>query len=196
MPSTATFMKDYMIGLRPYIIFVIFLFMGSVLAGYFIAHNYDKETEELLNEMKKMFMPAKEYSQLQTFMFIFENNITALTMSLIFSMAAGISSLLVVIANGIILGVFAVVISNTISTEYLISGILPHGTFEIPALILTSAIGLRIGVSSLSKLAGAKMNLSGEIAGGLKFYVLIVIPLLLVAALVEAFVTPVILSYF
>ncbi|MFZ2970359.1 MAG: stage II sporulation protein M [Minisyncoccia bacterium] len=188
--------KNYTNSLRPYIVFSIFLFIGSILAGYFIAHNYAKETEELLNEMKEMFLPAKEYSQLKIFMFIFENNVTVLSMSLLFSIMAGISSLLVITANGIILGVFAVIILENLSAEYFMAGILPHGIFEIPALILTSAVGFRIGAASLSKLFAGRSGLLSEIANGFRFFILIIVPLIFIAALTEAFVTPIFLSFF
>jgi stage II sporulation protein M len=193
-PLTIIEIKKYAISLKPYVAFSTFLFIGSILAGYFIANNYNEETQELLNKMKEMFLPAKEYSQLQIFMFIFENNITVLSISLLFSVVAGISSLLSIIANGIILGVFSVIIAESISTEYLIAGILPHGIFEIPALIMTSSIGLRIGMVSILKLFGRKASFVREITGGFRFYVFIIVPLIFIAALTEAFVTPIILS--
>lgn len=194
MQLTSGEVKKYIIRIRPFIVFSAYLFIGSIFAGYFIAHNYDRETAALLDELKKKFLPSREYSQLKIFVYIFENNLTVLSVSLLFSLVAGISSLLIVIANGIILGVFAVIVSESVSTGYLIAGILPHGIFEIPAMILTSAIGLRIGMTAILKLFGRKMSLAEEIFDGFGFYIFIIIPLLFVAAFVESFITPVILS--
>jgi uncharacterized membrane protein SpoIIM required for sporulation/ABC-type transport system involved in multi-copper enzyme maturation permease subunit len=69
---------------------------------------------------------------------------------------------------------------------------LPHGILEIPAAVLSTAFSLRIGATLMSpphKLdVGSGLLMS--IADFVKVFVLVVIPLLLVAAFIEASLTP------
>jgi len=75
---------------------------------------------------------------------------------------------------------------------YLTSFILPHGIFEIPAAILASAAVLRMGAKlavpeTTRTVSEIWLELFGEWA---KIMVGVVIPLLILAAIVEAFLTP------
>jgi stage II sporulation protein M len=70
--------------------------------------------------------------------------------------------------------------------------ILPHGLFEIPAAVLATAFALRLGASVTAPREGLTVG-EGLIASAADFgkvFVFAVIPLLLLAALVEANLTP------
>ncbi|SRR6266498_589304 len=76
-----------------------------------------------------------------------------------------------------------------------LAGVLPHGMFEIPALMIGSAAVLYIGVALVTPQTGKSM---GEVviellADWAKIFIGIVVPLLAIAALIEAYLTPVIL---
>lgn len=76
------------------------------------------------------------------------------------------------------------------------AGILPHGIFEIPALIIACAVGLcncRLITSIILK-KKQETEPRAQMVSLSWMYVGVVIPLLLIAALVEAFVTPHILA--
>ncbi len=80
-------------------------------------------------------------------------------------------------------------------TPYFIYGVLPHGVFELPALMIGSAATLYFGVAMVTPQTGKSM---GEVVLELlsdwtKIFVGIVLPLLAVAAVIEAYVTPVLL---
>lgn len=77
----------------------------------------------------------------------------------------------------------------------LISGVLPHGIFELPSIILVSAAALHMGLRLVTPDEGRSIGETMIItfADVLKVVVAICIPLLLVAALVEANITPKIL---
>jgi stage II sporulation protein M len=76
-----------------------------------------------------------------------------------------------------------------------LAGVLPHGLFEIPALMLGSAAVLYIGVALVTPQTGKSMGevLIELLADWVKIFIGIVIPLLAVAALIEAYITPAIL---
>ncbi|MBI3169234.1 MAG: stage II sporulation protein M [Chloroflexi bacterium] len=76
-----------------------------------------------------------------------------------------------------------------------IAGVLPHGMFELPALLIGSAVVLYIGAGLVTPQNGKSM---GEVvielmADWAKIFVGLVVPLLAIAALIEAYVTPTIL---
>ncbi len=72
-------------------------------------------------------------------------------------------------------------------------GILPHGIFEIPALLIAGGLGLLLAEELYHELKGrgdaAQM---AETLG--RTFLLIVIPLLAVAAIIESFITPQLLN--
>ena len=75
-------------------------------------------------------------------------------------------------------------------------GILPHGIFEIPALILASAAILYIGVMLVTPRPQRTLGevLIEAIADWTKIGIGLVLPLLTIAAIIETWVTPMLLS--
>jgi uncharacterized membrane protein SpoIIM required for sporulation len=76
-------------------------------------------------------------------------------------------------------------------------GILPHGIFEIPALILASAAILHIGIILVTPRPQRTLGevLIEALADWTKIGVGLVLPLLTIAAIIETWVTPVLLSF-
>jgi uncharacterized membrane protein SpoIIM required for sporulation len=70
--------------------------------------------------------------------------------------------------------------------------ILPHGLFEMPAAIIATAFAVRIGASITTPREGLTVGegLVAAIADFAKVFLFLVVPLLLIAAFVEANVTP------
>lgn len=71
-------------------------------------------------------------------------------------------------------------------------GVLPHGIFELPALIIGSAVVLYMGAALVTPQTGKSM---GEVilellADWTKIFIGLVIPLLAIAAVIEAYITP------
>ncbi len=100
---------------------------------------------------------------------------------------------------GLLGGVFGLFqILGLPSMPLFLAGVVPHGVFEIPALILASAAVLRIGVMLVTPQTGKSI---GEVviellADWLIVFIGIVLPLLAIAAAVEVYVTPGILLAF
>jgi uncharacterized membrane protein SpoIIM required for sporulation/ABC-type transport system involved in multi-copper enzyme maturation permease subunit len=70
--------------------------------------------------------------------------------------------------------------------------ILPHGLFELPAAVIATAFAVRIGASITTPREGLTVGegLVAAIADFAKVFLFLVVPLLLIAAFVEANVTP------
>lgn len=185
---------EYLYSLKNYILFSSLVFTASALLGYAIARNYPAETQTIIEEIKKMFLFEKETTQWELFLFILENNITKLFIILPLGIFAGLIPFFSVFANGFLLGIFAQAVSQETSWLFFILGIMPHGTIEIPVLILSSAIGIRIGKVAVYRLFSKKESFREEFAKAMKFFILVLIPLLFIAAFIETFITSEILA--
>lgn len=100
--------------------------------------------------------------------------------------------------NALVLGVLAAYYVNS-GTSLLIyfAGILPHGVFELLALLIAFALGLllcrRITQYVRKNTKGMMKPLLGNIA---RSFVMHVLPLLAAAAVVETYITPAVLALF
>ena len=75
-------------------------------------------------------------------------------------------------------------------------GILPHGVFELTALILACTLGLLICRTGTDRLRRKKeaVPLWPRLQDCLRVFLFAVVPLLALAALIEAYITPVLLQ--
>jgi uncharacterized membrane protein SpoIIM required for sporulation/ABC-type transport system involved in multi-copper enzyme maturation permease subunit len=78
-----------------------------------------------------------------------------------------------------------------------VAGVLPHGVFELPALLLGSAAMLYFGVSIVTPQVGKSMGevIIELVADWLKIFLGLVVPLLALAAVIEVYVTPLVLEW-
>jgi uncharacterized membrane protein SpoIIM required for sporulation len=75
---------------------------------------------------------------------------------------------------------------------FLAVGVLPHGALEIPAVILSTAMAVRLGAAFMSPPKGMGVGEAWlrSLAYFLKVFIFLVVPLLAAAAAVEAHLTP------
>lgn len=77
-------------------------------------------------------------------------------------------------------------------------GLLPHGLFELPAIFLSMAMGIYLCQTLTRKILrrSKEEKLMDVINGLAKTFVLVVIPLLIVASAVESTITPMLINQF
>jgi stage II sporulation protein M len=68
------------------------------------------------------------------------------------------------------------------------AGSLPQGLLAIPAVLLSSAIGLKLGYSLIMSMTGKK-GLVQELKKSARAFIFWVLPIIVVAAVVEALIT-------
>ena len=130
---------------------------------------------------------------------LFGNNVRAAAVSVLYGFIPFLYlTALALGMNAIILGIFAAYFVNT-GTSLLVyfAGILPHGIFELPALVLSLAAGLclcqninhYIRKNEKGVMKPLMLNL-------LRVICLLVLPLLVVAAVMECYVTPQVMQLF
>ena len=188
--------KKYLCQLKPYILFAGIIFTAAILVGYFAAQAFPGEIERILEEIKKELGPLENASGFELFLIIFEQNVFALFLSITLGIFLGIIPCFSAFTNGLLLGIIAFEILNRYSWEILSAGILPHGVIEIPVLIVSLAIGLRLGKIAFWRVFKKRGSVKRELKKALKFFFYVLLPLLFAAALIESFITPALLSLF
>lgn len=98
--------------------------------------------------------------------------------------------------NGAVMGVFlaAFELMNPADSVWatLLTGIVPHGIFEIPAIILAAVVGSRFGLATYRKILKKELLVPyrTEWKRLVMYFFVVLLPLLVAAAYIEAFVTP------
>jgi stage II sporulation protein M len=113
---------------------------------------------------------------------------------MLLGLGLGIVPMIVATTNGFLLGIVGYSAVEQKGWLYLAAGILPHGIIELPVVLLSIAIGLRLGHMLALSLLKESSDLSGEMRVAIHFLLRWIMPLLLLAAAIETFITPFIIS--
>jgi len=172
---------NYLKESKRFIWIVIGIFLAFALIGFFIPVP-EIVSKQIFEFIKEILGKTEGMSQSRLISFIFLNNIQSSFLGMVFGVFLGIFPLISAIANGYLLGFVA---NFAIQENGILSlwRILPHGIFELPAVFISFALGLRIGASLFNKKRFRKFN--ENFVSCLKVFVLIVIPLLIIAAIIE-----------
>lgn len=107
--------------------------------------------------------------------------------------------LLTLASNGCLLGMMGLWVQQRgMSLTAYLAGILPHGIFEIPALVMSAACGVCLCRNMCRIVTGSRRaEPLAELLGDLlRVMLLLVLPMIAAAAVLEAYVTPVVMSFF
>jgi len=150
------------------------------------------EDAAALEELAELLSPLPQSA---IFTFVFIKNVSALLISFILSPIFCLVPVIALILNGGLLGFVSVLVIQEESLGYLLAGLLPHGIFELPAFIMGEAVALSCGtavVLALFKKERRKLLLP-SLGQNLR-YLAVALALLLPAAIIETYVTPLFLS--
>jgi uncharacterized membrane protein SpoIIM required for sporulation len=130
---------------------------------------------------------------------IFANNLRVSILSNLFSaVSLGIFAALVPLAAFGQVGYVAaaLALSGEDALRFLLAYVLPHGVVELPTFILSAALGLRIGAAVLAQPRGftAGQNLLWALAQFAKCWLLLIMPLVALAAAIEGLVSPLVIA--
>ena len=126
---------------------------------------------------------------------IFIKNASVLLLSFVFSPILCLLPILALTLNGWLLAFISAIVSREESLGFVLAGLLPHGIFELPALIMGEAAALSFGaVVMLALFKKERRNLLlPSLKQNLK-YLGLALALLLPAAIIETYVTPLLLT--
>jgi stage II sporulation protein M len=161
------------------------------MIGYFVGELLQFS---ILEEIGEVFQWVAELNPFIVMLFIFLNNSVKSFFAILLGFIFAIAPILFVTTNGLLLGMVVFDAIREGGTVFVLSAILPHGIVEIPIFLLSVAIGLRMGVQTVLKLDGKDVKLRFELKKALRFFVLYILPLFLLSAFLEAFITPFFIS--
>lgn len=169
-------------------IFFVSLVLGTLVGGNIV--------EELMRQLGAVLEPLASAGNLSILLFlvIFINNAVK-ALGLVFSgILLGLPPILFIAVNSFVLGGLGSALESAKGWTYVMASFLPHGVIEIPVILLTTALGLTVGIESLKWLIRRESRVKSQLSNCLRVYLRWVLPGLAVAAIIEAFVTPLIIG--
>ncbi len=126
---------------------------------------------------------------------IFVNNGLKTFLVIVLGVLFGVVPVIFVLTNGLAIGFLLHLSTQSAGLIASLVAIVPHGVFELPGVLLGASIGLMVGKGTMKRLFGKSQgSLSHELGRGLRFFWQVIIPLLLIGAFVEAFITSALIS--
>lgn len=179
--------------LKKYFISVTIAFVFFVAYGYLGAKNNLEEARLMVDEIRNEFSFVKDLSPIAIFFIILINNSVKAFLVVISGFLFGLIPLIFLAINGLILGFISYIVSQSEGIGLVLAGILPHGTLEIPAVILAISYGFWLGYK-FYRMLRYKEIFKKHLIYSIKFFFKIIFPLLFLAAIVETFITPIIIN--
>lgn len=165
------------------------LFFVSLLCGFFLGNLLPTDVlEEVLGSIPEM----EDWSLPFIFIYIIVNNVSKSFIWMLLGIALGILPLLFVMINGFFIGWISYTTSLKKGFFFTVAALLPHGVVEIPAILLSMAAGMGLGVKLVKSLR-KQGSLKQELRSALSLYVFRIVPLLVLAAVLEVTLTPIII---
>ncbi len=134
---------EFLKKIKVYFWFSFILFIVIFIFG--LAYPY-LLNEQILEIIKQLISQTEGLSSIELIKFIMFNNIRSSFFATILGVFLGILPLFVIVSNAYILGF----VSNSVvivEGSSVLLRLLPHGIFEIPAVMISAAMGIMLGIS-------------------------------------------------
>jgi stage II sporulation protein M len=161
---------------------VIAFFFKDMVNSFFISTLNVNLNENILTFVENLVRRTEGMSLSQLIGFIFVNNIQSSFLGMILGIIFCIFPFMAVVTNGYLLG-FVAKISVETEGIFVLWRILPHGIFELPAVLISLGLGFRLG----SVLFRGNSSLKHDLINSFRVFLLIISPLLIIAAIIEGF---------
>lgn len=157
--------------LRNYFLFSLVLFFAVFIFGIFFPNLFREQILELIQNIIKQ---TEGLGSLELTGFIMFNNLKSAFFSMSLGIFMGIFPLLIIIINGYVLGFVSHSVID-LNNGLLLWRLLPHGIFEIPAIMIASGLGLYLGISWIRNCI---VNSTKRKFSELQIYLLIILSIL------------------
>lgn len=168
------------------ILFLVFTFLGSTVKP--------SEGIGLLKELETFSEFLKGLPTPILALAIFVNNFVKALILIPAGAVFGIPPIAFITLNGLILGVVLSYGAANLGIWITLAGILPHGVLEIPAILIASGLALNVGWEVWMEVLGRGGKPKVAVKDGLKMCIQTTLPMLAASALIEAYVTPIIIT--
>ncbi|MEM4425530.1 MAG: stage II sporulation protein M [Candidatus Nezhaarchaeales archaeon] len=166
------------------------IFFLGIFIGYSSAHSL----KSLVEDLEYLFSPLTGFPPIMLTVVVLVNNFIKTFLFMLLGILFAIPTVFFALINGVILGALGFFVAEEKGVLFLLTGLLPHGIFEIPALLISCALGIGIGMSVVRRIRRKDVSIGSVVISCIKAYFKIVMPLLVLAAFIEIYVTPLLLQ--
>lgn len=179
---------------KKWIFIAIFLFGIAMVIGLFAPASITSLLSEDIDALEQLSSLLTPFNIL-TVIFIFAKNTSVLLLSFALSPLLLLVPILTLTINGWLIAFISAAVIEEESLGFVLAGLLPHGVFELPALILGQAAALSFGTMVMLALFKKKKRnlLLPNLKQNLKYLILALV-LLIPAAIIETYLTPLLLA--
>jgi len=173
---------EYIKESKTFIYFIAGIFLIFLLIGFFVPAPeflYDR----IMSYIRELLEKTENMSQLELIWFIISNNIVSTFLGIILGVAIGIFPVFNSLTNGYMLG-FVSLMSVNNGGIITLWKLFPHGIFELPAVFISLGLGAKLGSFVFQK-EKAK-SFKTYLMNSLRVFLLVIIPLLIIAGIIEA----------
>jgi stage II sporulation protein M len=173
---------DYLKEIKNYVWFSTALFFLIGIIGYFFPIFFVDKIKKLIEDLVKQTQGLDLFGLMR---FIIANNVQSAVTGTILGVLFAIVPLGIVVINGYVLGFVANKSVNSAGLSVLWR-LLPHGIFEIPAIMISVALGIRLGLFLFIYHGKNKRQEFWKwFLNSVRVLIFIIIPLLVIAGIIE-----------
>jgi uncharacterized membrane protein SpoIIM required for sporulation len=183
--------------MQPYILASLILFLAGAGLGSLLTLARPEFMRNLLGpemvhtiEQHKMWTDSVASMAPQESSAIMTNNLSVTFTTFAMGIVAGLGTLYMIGWNGVLIGVVGTACAQAHMSLSLWSFVAPHGSLELPAIILAGAAGMRLGQGLMFPGAYSRRFSVGDAGRDAVRLMGGVIPMLVVAGLLEGFFSP------
>jgi stage II sporulation protein M len=177
-----------------YALATIIVFAASIGAGIAVAIASPETGQQMLDILKEaIFGEVIGKTPAELAFTLFLNNLQACVLMFLGGATLGLLTVFIILTNGVVIGSVMELVRQEQGLLYVAAALIPHGIFEIPAFIISGTLGFLLARDLWREMNGAGDAANTALTLG-KTFVRVVIPLVAVAAVTEAFITPEILN--
>jgi stage II sporulation protein M len=161
------------------ILIITTIFITSIIIGFFNSSNL----LFLEDALKEILDQTINLNSVELTFFILQNNLQTSFFGFLSGFFLGIVPVITTLMNGLVIGFVIERASQYISLGEIIANLLPHGIFELPAVILSLSLGLKFPGFLFAK--NKFKELKNRFYNSMNIFLLIIVPLLIIAASIE-----------
>jgi len=169
---------SYLKESKTQILIITIIFITSILIGFF---NADKLT--IIDTLiKQIINKTINLNATELIFFILQNNLQASFFGLVSGIFFGIFP---IITTLIVIGYVIERVSQVASLSDILKAFIPHGIFELPAVLISLGLGLKFSGFIFAKPGKIINELKRRFFNSINVFLFIILPLLIIAAIIE-----------
>lgn len=187
--------RNFKENLSNFFVILTALYFLSAFTGYALSFQNPQFAHSSFESIKASFESRGFFEtkdNFSLFFLIIINNIAASFICVFFGIIPFLFlPALIIVSNGFLLGIIGGVLAlKKTSLFIMLISVLPHGLFELPTLFYGGSLGLYLTLAVSKKILGKPgPSVKKTFCDTVRSFLFVILPLLIIAAFMEAFVT-------